>query len=237
MRVFSFCVVSLLSVPAASTPLCERLILQPDSIIMLHDSRPSTDDITVHVRTPSVTDVVCPPISRNLRRLVQRHIRDLSQLEHLTTDRLIGFIASPWRTLSNSAGQRLSKQLRLGTQRLSAAHLLRLTRLVTTNQVGSVSGQMIVRILSKLPTAQAVPSLGSVLQQSARLSVQRSAARSLGRFPSNDAQMALKTCARGVDRMLSARCERSLVRWAAQQTPSSKTSQSDDSQSPPTSHP
>jgi hypothetical protein len=237
MRIFLFCVVSLLSVPAASTPLCEGVILQPDSIIMLHDSKPSTDDITVHVRTPSVTGVLCPPIPRNLRRMVQRHIRDLSQLEHLTTDRLIGFIASPWRTLSNSAGQKLSKQILQGTQRLSAAHLLRLTRLVTTNQVGKVSGQMIVRILSKLPEAQAVHSLGSILKQSTRLSVQRSAARSLGRFPSNDAQIALKTCARGVDRMLSARCERSLVRWATQQTPSSKTSQPNHPQSPPTSHP
>jgi hypothetical protein len=233
MRLYLFylaCAICLSASVSFAAPRCERVLLQSDSVIRLGTNGQTAGEITVRVQTPSLGEVACPNIPQNLERLVKRHINDLSQNVVLNSDRLIGFIASPWRSLSNSAGRSLTKRIIDGQVALTSGHVTRLIGLVVTNQVEPTRAQMIVRILSKLPGASAVPALTSILKQGSGLAVQRAAARALGRFPSKDAHAALKKCVGSVDRMLSARCERSLIRWATQETPTSNLSRPDRTQ-------
>ena len=223
----SFCVafgICLIASASFAAPRCERVLMLPNSVITLEIEGSIEERIGVRIQTAFFGQVSCPSIARNQQRLVQRHIADLSRNIELSEDRLIGFIASPWRTLSNSAGQKLSKQISAGRLTLTEGQVTRLGTLVVTNQVAAPTGQMIIRLLAKLPEPTAVPALASILKQSTGLPVQRAAARALGRFGSKKAHTALKSCADVVDRMLSARCERSLIRWATQQTSTSNVS-------------
>jgi hypothetical protein len=203
-----------ISAPAFSAPLCERELLSPSTVISLSGNESGLVKVTL--RSISGEEISCPSVGSNQTRLVHRHIDKLSGDRPFKTDELIGFIASPWQSLSNSAGHMLSKGIDLKTRPINDAQLQRLVHLVIANQTSLYTGKMIVRMISRLPGDVAVKALGTVLCQSIWQSVQSAAARALGRFPPRVAHAHLTTCARDGDRMLSSRCERSLVRWAVQ---------------------
>lgn len=204
----------LLSASALSAPRCERELLVPNTVISVSRTKSASLSVTLHTHAGEA--VQCPDVALNKERLLYRHINVLLDDRPLSTDTLIGFISSPWLSLSNSAGQTLSNALSAKTRLINDAQLKRLLHLVISNQTHPYTGKMIVRIISKRPGDAAVNALGTVLRQSTRLSVQRAAARALGRSPQRAAHRLLQACVKNEDRMLSSRCERSLVRWATQ---------------------
>ncbi len=227
----------IMHVPAQAASQCERALLATGTTVTVTRPSPGSKTLTVKLRTHSNDTITCPQVPQNQERVVRRQIDTFQDLDERDIDRLVGFIGSPWQTLSNSAGQRLSKRITQLEEKLSMKQLHRLTHFIISNQVTPLTGQIIVRIISRLSNDVAVPALSKILQQSTRLSIQRAAARFLGRIPTEDAHTSLKSCVKNADRMLSARCERSLVRWATQSVPLRKANRKPDTDPTPSNAP
>ncbi|MGB0648057.1 MAG: HEAT repeat domain-containing protein [Bradymonadia bacterium] len=209
------CLICVSALGQAETNCVQRLIVQRLNNTIEIGS-PIDGMRSVTILTDSGETVSCPPLSTHLKRQMSRHFHTLETEKSLSMDQLIGFAHAPWAPLSISAGRELNRRARYDSAVLQEQQLDRLTEALMTNQLSPIGIQLTIRLLSLQGETQATPYLSRLLLNSANLSVQRAAARVLGKLNTDSARMALTKCVEEKNRLLSARCARSLVRWRTQ---------------------